>query len=86
VIHALTAVGLSGYSVYAFHAPIVMAFVVLGLPWWAVYPAVLGFAAAAYRTIERPGIRLGRATVATLHASRMGWAHARSASSASSSV
>lgn len=63
----LTSIGRSGYSLYAFHAPIIIAFVALGLPWWSVYLAVLSFAAAAYTTIERPVIRLGRAVIAGRH-------------------
>ena len=63
---SLTAVGRSGYSLYAFHGPIVLAFVVYGLPWWGVYPAVIVAAAGAYLLVELPWIRIGLASLGWL--------------------
>jgi peptidoglycan/LPS O-acetylase OafA/YrhL len=58
---ALQLFGQAGYSIYAFHAPLVYALLIFGVPWWLVVVAVVAFSLSAYALIERPGIRAGKA-------------------------
>lgn len=63
---ALAAFGRSGYSLYAFHAPILIVTVALGWWWWAGAVASLAFALFSYRFYERPLLLKGR-TLAAMH-------------------
>jgi len=55
----LATFGRTGYSLYAFHMPIIVLLVVLGQPWWMclIVCAAAGF--FGYRFIELPSIYLG---------------------------
>lgn len=56
----VAAFGRSGYSLYAFHAPIIVLVVALGWPWWIALLASLGLALGSYRFYERPLLVYGR--------------------------
>jgi len=56
----LPAIGRAGYSVYAFHAPLVMLLCMLGISWWlAITGAIVG-GWVVYRVYEAPLQRVGR--------------------------
>jgi peptidoglycan/LPS O-acetylase OafA/YrhL len=56
----LEGIGKAGYSIYAFHAPLVYALLALRLPWWVIVVSAVGLGLVSYRLIERPGIALGK--------------------------
>jgi peptidoglycan/LPS O-acetylase OafA/YrhL len=56
----LSTVGLAGYSLYAFHVPLIVCATLYGLPWWLTLAAAVAFAFATYLAIERPFTQLGR--------------------------
>lgn len=51
--------GLSGYSLYAFHAPLAYTLLLLGLPWPLVIVAAILAGAFGYLAIEKRGIAIG---------------------------
>jgi peptidoglycan/LPS O-acetylase OafA/YrhL len=57
---ALAAAGKAGYSLYAFHAPLLILCFALGAPWWVAGAAAIGCGFAAYALVEAPCLRLGR--------------------------
>ena len=63
--------GKAGYSIYAFHAPMVYTLLILGLPWWLVFAMAICAGLVGYLVIEGPSIRSGRRLAAW-------WAHRRS--------
>jgi peptidoglycan/LPS O-acetylase OafA/YrhL len=50
----------SGYSLYAFHAPVLVLFVALGLAWPLVGLGAVLVGWAAFRVLEQPTTRYGR--------------------------
>lgn len=52
--------GKIGYSLYAFHAPLLILCFALGTQWWVAAAAAISFALAAYAFVEAPCLRLGR--------------------------
>jgi peptidoglycan/LPS O-acetylase OafA/YrhL len=56
----LAALGRSGYSLYAFHAPVVYIALIAGVAWWIVLPLTIVTGALCYVAIEKPFMRLGR--------------------------
>jgi peptidoglycan/LPS O-acetylase OafA/YrhL len=57
----LSTIGRAGYSLYAFHVPLIVCATLYGWPWWLTLAAAIAFAFVTYLTIERPLTRLGRA-------------------------
>ncbi len=57
---ALHLVGKAGYSIYAFHAPLLIVLLVSGVPWWAAGTAAIGLGILSYVVVERPCISIGR--------------------------
>lgn len=53
-------VGSAGYSIYAFHAPVVYVMVICGLPWWLIGLSAIAVGVAAFQAIEKPFMRIGR--------------------------
>ena len=53
-------IGLAGYSIYALHAPVLVALLVLGVPGWGAFLAVLAIAGITFVTFERPLTDLGK--------------------------
>ena len=53
-------VGLAGYSIYAFHSPILIALLVAGVDWWVTGLITLASCLAIFVLYERPLWRLGR--------------------------
>lgn len=51
----LSWVGRRGYSLYAFHAPVLYLLLVAGVPWWLAISAAIGLGLLAYRVVEAPG-------------------------------
>lgn len=68
----LSIVGRSGYSLYAFHAPVIYLLLVLAVPWWWTVPSALAFSIATYLAFERPLMLFGRQ-----FASSLGWRRTR---------
>ena len=68
----LTEAGKAGYSLYAFHAPVLILCFVIGAPWWMAAATAIGFGLAAYALVEAPCLRLGRRLAA--RAPRRAWA------------
>jgi len=56
----LSTIGRAGYSLYAFHVPLIVCTTLYGLPWWLTLAAAIAFAFAIYLAIERPFTQLGR--------------------------
>jgi peptidoglycan/LPS O-acetylase OafA/YrhL len=56
----LSAVGRAGYSLYAFHVPLIVLLTLFGLPWWLTLAATMAFAFVMYSTVERPLTQIGR--------------------------
>lgn len=56
--------GLAGYSLYAFHIPILHTGIALGLPWFITLIAICAVGGLAYVLIERPGTSLGKTVAA----------------------
>jgi peptidoglycan/LPS O-acetylase OafA/YrhL len=52
--------GKAGYSIYAYHAPLVYTLLILNVPWWLVLAAAIAAGAIGYAVIERPFMSLGR--------------------------
>ncbi|PXX75713.1 Peptidoglycan/LPS O-acetylase OafA/YrhL, contains acyltransferase and SGNH-hydrolase domains [Pseudomonas sp. LAMO17WK12:I10] len=59
-IKPLSAVGSAGYSIYAFHAPIVYVMVLCGAPWWLIGLSAVAIGVAAFHLIEKPFIAVGK--------------------------
>ena len=55
-----TALGKAGYSIYAFHAPLLVYFLLSGLPWGLVAVLTIGASLVIYAAYEAPFIRLGK--------------------------
>jgi peptidoglycan/LPS O-acetylase OafA/YrhL len=55
----LARVGEAGYSIYAFHAPIIYTLLVLGVAWWAAAGVAIGVGIFSFLIIEKPLIRIG---------------------------
>lgn len=60
VAWSLGVVGLAGYSLYAFHIPVLHTGIALGLPWFITLIAICVVGGLAYVLIERPGTSLGK--------------------------
>ena len=52
--------GRAGYSIYAFHAPVVYTLIIAGAPWWAACAAAVCVGLLMFFTVEKPFERLGR--------------------------
>jgi peptidoglycan/LPS O-acetylase OafA/YrhL len=61
----LALLGRSGFSLYAFHAPIIYTLLILGWPWWLTIVAAIGFGLLSYAWIETTSIAWGRSLIAT---------------------
>ncbi|WP_412460172.1 acyltransferase family protein [Pseudomonas sp. SC11] len=57
---ALGVVGSAGYSIYAFHAPVVYVLVICGVPWWLIGLTAIAVGVAAFQFIEKPFMKIGR--------------------------
>lgn len=57
---ALHLVGKAGYSIYAFHAPLLIVLLVWGVPWWAAGISAVCLGILSYVVVERPCISIGR--------------------------
>jgi hypothetical protein len=57
----VTGAGRAGYSLYAFHAPILIVLIVVGIPWWAVALVATSSGIALFHLYEYPLTRCGRA-------------------------
>ena len=55
----LSVLGAAGYSIYAFHAPVVYTLLIYGVPLWATVLAAVCLGLAGYRWVERPCMRVG---------------------------
>jgi peptidoglycan/LPS O-acetylase OafA/YrhL len=62
--HFLPSVGRAGYSLYAFHAPILVCLLVLGVKWPVVFVALIAMGFVMYGLIEKPGMMLGKSIAA----------------------
>ena len=62
----LSLIGRAGYSVYAFHSPLVLLFVLLGLWWPLTLTIVVAFGLGVYFVVERPMIELGKRRLAAM--------------------
>ncbi|MGB7075880.1 MAG: hypothetical protein WBD53_01690, partial [Xanthobacteraceae bacterium] len=56
----LSFVGKAGYSIYALHAPVVVALLILGVPWWAAALAAIAGGMISFFAFERPLDQRGR--------------------------
>jgi peptidoglycan/LPS O-acetylase OafA/YrhL len=56
----LSAIGRAGYSLYAFHVPLIVWATLYGVPWWLTFAATIALALAMHATVERPCAQLGR--------------------------
>lgn len=52
--------GRAGYSIYAFHVPVVVTLIILGAPWWLTIASAFAVGLVMYFVIERPLDRVGR--------------------------
>ena len=52
--HLLALLGRSGYSLYAFHAPIIYTLLILAWPWWGAVLAAIAFGIMGHLVIEQP--------------------------------
>ena len=50
----------TGYSLYAFHAPVAYTLLTLGVPWFGVVPFVVAMGALIYLVYENPLTKFGR--------------------------
>jgi peptidoglycan/LPS O-acetylase OafA/YrhL len=57
---ALTLLGKSGYSLYAFHAPVLILLVTLGVAWPITLLAPIAVGVISFRFFERPLMVRGR--------------------------
>jgi peptidoglycan/LPS O-acetylase OafA/YrhL len=53
--------GQAGYSIYAFHAPVIVVLLIYGVPWPIVALAAIAFGVVAFLVYERPIMRYGAA-------------------------
>lgn len=60
------ALGKAGYSIYAFHAPLLIYLLLSGVPWGLVAVLTIGISLAIYAAYEAPFIRLGRRAAKSL--------------------
>lgn len=60
---SLAAMGRTGYSLYAFHMPVMVLAFAFGLSWWVSLGACLLSGILGYLAIERPAIALGQSLV-----------------------
>ena len=71
ILDAGSLLGRAGYSIYALHAPIIIALLVAGVPWWGCAAAALIVAMISFVAYERPLLRVGarraRYLVASAH-------------------
>jgi peptidoglycan/LPS O-acetylase OafA/YrhL len=66
---ALTAgskIGRAGYSIYALHAPIIVALLIAGVPWLLCALAAIAVALVTFTVYERPLTRVGARRAAQL--------------------
>jgi len=56
----LSALGRAGYSLYAFHSPILLPLVLAGVWWPLTLGVIIAFGLLAYYVVERPMIALGK--------------------------
>jgi peptidoglycan/LPS O-acetylase OafA/YrhL len=56
----LSTIGRAGYSLYAFHVPLIVCTTLYGLPWWITLAVAIAFAFVMYLAVERPCTQLGR--------------------------
>jgi peptidoglycan/LPS O-acetylase OafA/YrhL len=56
----LSSLGSAGYSIYAFHAPIVYLMVLCGAAWWLIGLTAVAAGVTAFHLIEKPFMRIGR--------------------------
>ena len=56
--------GRAGYSLYAFHAPVLMGLIFLGVPWWGVLAGALSAGFVAYVLVEAPLTAVGKRVAA----------------------
>jgi peptidoglycan/LPS O-acetylase OafA/YrhL len=61
-------IGKAGYSIYAFHAPLVLLLTVFRWPWWLTATAAIVAGMTCFKTIEEPLLRRGAALAARLEA------------------
>lgn len=59
-LRPLALLGVAGYSIYAFHAPLVYSLLISGFPWWAVFLASIAFGGLSFILVEHPLTALGR--------------------------
>jgi len=52
--------GAAGYSIYAFHAPIIYCLLIAGCSWWLAMLAALGGGVVGYVFVEKPMMSIGR--------------------------
>ncbi len=52
--------GEAGYSIYAFHAPLLMMMMILHVAWWAAAVATIGLSLAIFHVYEKPLTRFGK--------------------------
>lgn len=52
--------GRSGYSLYAFHGPVLVLLIVIGVPWFLIVPVAIVVGLVVYECWERPLMRQGR--------------------------
>lgn len=53
-------VGRAGYSLYAFHAPLLILTLTLGAPWWLAGATTIAVSLAVYVVYEKPLTDLGK--------------------------
>jgi peptidoglycan/LPS O-acetylase OafA/YrhL len=53
-------VGRAGYSIYAFHAPLLVLTLTLGAPWWLAGATTIAVSLAIYLLYEKPLTDLGK--------------------------
>lgn len=61
----VSATGRAGYSIYAFHAPILYLMLAIGAPWWGAFVIAVAAGYSLSVVIEQPLARLGRRTTVT---------------------
>lgn len=59
-IDAAGRLGQAGYSIYAFQTPIIVALLVVGVPWWIIGPVCVLSGLILFVSYERPLMRFGR--------------------------
>lgn len=60
LLFPFSAVGRAGYSLYAFHAPVIYVLALLGVSWWLIVAATLAVAGLSYALLEGPLTRMGK--------------------------